>query len=469
VTERVLVLGADGAGMSAAHQALRVAARTGRRLEVVVLERSGHTSYSACGLPYWLAGDVASGDALVARTAAEHRERGIDLRLGAEAVGIDLDRRRVSVRYVDGAAGDEPFDQLVVATGSRAAVPPWALAADGRPVPGVRALRTLDDGAAWLATLEGAAGRQPRTGVVAGGGYIGLETAEAFLRRGLDTTLVTRGEVMGSLDPDMGARVRQELVKAGVTVLHGSEVDGVDVGAGGAVAAVLAGAHRIPADVVALGLGAVPNSGIAAEAGLAVGSFGGLLPDARQQVADGVWAAGDCCESTERHGGRRVYVPLGTHANKQGRVAGENLAGGDVRFAGVLGTAITGFAAGGVHVEIGRTGPTLAQAAEVAADLVSLVTESSTSAGYMPQSSPIAVKVLADRRSRRLIGMQIVGGPGSGKRIDTAAAAIWGGMTVDDVAAMDLSYAPPFSPVFDPVQIACRRTADLLDGDSAGR
>jgi len=468
VTERVLVLGADGAGMSAAHQSLRMAARAGRRLEVVVLERSGHTSYSACGLPYWLAGDVASGDALVARTAAEHRERGIDLRLGAEAVAIDLDRRRVSVRC-DGATAEEPFDQLVIATGARAAVPPWALAADGAPVPGVRALRTLDDGAAWLATLAGAAGRPPRTGVVAGGGYIGLETAEAFLRRGLDTTLVTRGEVMGSLDPDMGVRVREELVKAGVTVLHGTEVDGVHVGAGGMVAAVLAGAHRLPADVVALGLGAVPNSGIAAAAGLPVGSFGGLLPDARQQVADGVWAAGDCCESTERHGGRRVYVPLGTHANKQGRVAGENLAGGDARFEGVLGTAITGFTAGGVHVEIGRTGPTLAQAAEVGADIVSLVTESSTSAGYMPQASPIAVKVLADRRSRRLIGMQIVGGPGSGKRIDTAAAAIWGGMTVDDVAAMDLSYAPPFSPVFDPVQIACRRTADLLDGAAPAR
>lgn len=466
MTERVLVLGADAAGMSAAHQALRVARRTGRRLDVVVLERSGHTSYSACGLPYWLAGDVTSGDALVARTATEHRARGIDLRMGAEAVAVDLDRRCVSVRYGDGPLEQVPFDQLVIATGSRAAVPAWALDPQGGPVPGVRALRTLDDGAAWIATLQGADGRPPRSAVVAGGGYIGLEMAEALLRRGLDTTLVTRGEVMGSLDPDMGERVRQALVRAGVTVLHGSQLEGVEVGAGGSVVAALAGAHRIPADVVALGLGAVPNSEIAATAGLALGAFGGLLPDARQQVADGVWAAGDCCESMERHAGRRVYVPLGTHANKQGRVAGENLAGGDARFGGVLGTAITGFAAGGVHVEIGRTGPTLAQAAEVGADVESLVTESSTAAGYMPQASPIAVKVLAERRSRRLIGLQIVGGPGSGKRIDTAAAAIWAGSTVDDVAGMDLSYAPPFSPVHDPVQIACRRMSDLLAGEA---
>jgi NADPH-dependent 2,4-dienoyl-CoA reductase/sulfur reductase-like enzyme len=325
----------------------------------------------------------------------------------------------------------------------------------------VRAVKTLDDGVAWVELLL-AADRPPTRGVVAGGGYIGIEMAEAFLRRGLRTTLVTRGEVMGSLDADMGARVRQALVKAGVEVVCSHEVDGIDLAEDGSVAAVRAGQDRFETDIFALGLGAVPSVELATAAGLPVGAFGGLLPDDRQRVADGVWAAGDCCEHVERHGGMRVYVPLGTHANKQGRVAGENLAGGNARFGGVLGTAITRFVAGGVHVEIARTGPTREQATAGGFAVEALVTESTTASSYMPEAHPVAVKAMAARDTRRLLGMQIVGGPGSAKRIDTAAAAIWCGATVDDVAAMDLSYAPPFSPVWDPVQIACRRLADRL-------
>jgi NADPH-dependent 2,4-dienoyl-CoA reductase/sulfur reductase-like enzyme len=154
-------------------------------------------------------------------------------------------------------------------------------------------------------------------------------------------------------------------------------------------------------------------------------------------------------------------VPLGTHANKQGRVAGENLAGGSATFGGVLGTAITQFSADGAHVEVGRTGPTTEQATDAGDEIVSLVTESTTVAGYMPQAEPIAVKVLA-RPDARLVGVQIVGGRGSAKRVDTAAAALWFGARVEDVAGMDLSYAPTFSTVWDPVQIACRRLADRL-------
>jgi NADPH-dependent 2,4-dienoyl-CoA reductase/sulfur reductase-like enzyme len=465
VATRVVVIGADAAGMSAAHQALRVARRTGRSLEIVVLERTQHTSYSACGIPYWLAGDVAEGERLVARTAQQHRDAGIDLRLGVEAVALDLAARTVTTRDVgDGsAAGTLAFDELVLATGAHARVPAWARGSDGRPVPGVRAVKTLDDGAAWIDLLLGSReGRPPRRAVVVGGGYIGIETAEAFLRRGLETTVVTRGEIMGSLDPDMGARVRAAMVRAGVEVSCSEEADGLERGADGRVAAVLAGGRRFEADVVALGLGAVPSVELAAEAGLPLGAFGGLLPDERQRVADGVWAAGDCCEVLERHGPWRVYVPLGTHANKQGRVAGENLAGGDARFEGVLGTAITRFVAGGEHVEISRTGPTRRQALAAGAVVQTLVTESTTASSYMPEASPIAVKVAADPASRRLIAVQIVGGPGAGKRIDTAAAAIWCGARVDDVAQMDLAYAPPFSPVYDPVQIACRRLADLM-------
>lgn len=462
--------------MSAAHQALRTARAAGRPLAVTVLERTGHTSYSACGIPYWVAGDVADADALVARTAQEHRAAGIDLRLHTEAVGLDTGNRTVTAHdLTTGERTTLGYDDVVLATGAAPLVPHWAVDEDGGPVRGVRAVKDLDDGAAWLALLAQARGGvRPRRGVVVGGGYIGLEMAEAFVKQGLETTLVTRREVMGTLDPDLGARVRAEVERAGVTVVCGVDVDDLATGDDGWVSCVSAGGTRFEGDVVALGLGARPRCELAAAAGLPLGAAGGLLPDDHQRVADGVWAAGDNCEHVERHGGQRVYVPLGTHANKQGRVAGENLASGlpperMARFGGVLGTAITRFAAVGVHVEVGRTGPTSAQAQAAGFEVVALVTESTTASGYMPEAAPIAVKVLADPVTRRLIGVQIVGGPGSAKRVDTAASAIWLGATVDDVAGMDLSYAPPFSPVWDPVQIACRRLADRLDASPDAR
>ncbi|HYJ75409.1 MAG TPA: FAD-dependent oxidoreductase [Kineosporiaceae bacterium] len=456
--DRVVVVGADAAGMSAAHQALRTARARGRELRVVVVDSGVHTSYSACGIPYWIAGDLDGADRLVARTAAQHVASGIDLRLRTTAVGLDLAAGTLEVRGADGRTERLGYDELVLATGAHPRVPDWALAPDGSCARGVRPVKTLDDGAAWIDELRT---REPRRAVVVGGGYIGIETAEAFVRRGLRTTLVTKREVMGTLDPDMGGRVREGMTSGGVEVVCSEEVDGLEFGADGAVAGVRSGDDVFPGDVVALGLGVTPATELAKDAGLPLGAFGGLLPDERQRVADGVWAAGDCCESVERLAGHRVYVPLGTHANKQGRVAGENLAGGDATFGGVLGTAITQFVAGGAHVEVGRTGPTTEQATIGGQRLVSLVTESTTTSGYMPQARPIAVKVLA-RPDGRLVGVQIVGGPGSAKRIDTAAAALWFRARVQDVAGMDLSYAPPFSPVWDPVQIACRRLADRL-------
>ena len=464
---RLVVVGADAAGMSGAHQALRTARRHGVDLGVTALERTGHTSYSACGIPYWIAGDVPGGpdggEHLVARTAEEHRAAGIDLRLATVVEEVDLAARAVVAREPgDDRATRIGFDHLLLATGARPRVPAWALDAAGRPLPGVFPVRSLDDGVAWIDALLGGAGlgRRPEHAAIVGCGYIGLEMAEALLRRGLRVTVLTRREVMSStLDPDMGALVREGMQSAGVEVVCGAAVDGVEV-SGGAVRCLSAAGREFSADVVALSTGVQPETELAAGAGLALGESGGLLPDQRQRVAEGVWAAGDCCESPHRLTRARAFVPLGTHANKQGRVAGENLAGGSATFHGVIGTAVTRFVAGGVHLEVARTG--LDQAEAAGRDVEALVTHSTTAAGYLPEAAPIAVKVLAERGSGRLLGVQIVGGPGSGKRIDTAAVAIWTGQGVADVAAMDLSYVPPLSPVWDPVQIACRRLADRL-------
>jgi NADPH-dependent 2,4-dienoyl-CoA reductase/sulfur reductase-like enzyme len=455
VTERLVVIGGDAAGMTAAARARR--RRDREDLEIVAFERGPYTSYSACGIPY-LVGDLVSDvDDLVARTPEEHRRNGIDVRTGHEVVAIDLNRRRVRVRDLagDGAAErDEPFDQLVVATGavpSRPHVP-------GADAEGILGVQTLADGVTARRAVDE---RAPRRAVVVGGGYVGLEMAEALVRRGLEVALVDRTEqpMAGTLDLDMGALVADALRSVGVTLYLGEAVDGFDV-KDGSVHAVHTANRSLPADIVVLGLGVRPDSALAKQAGVAVGGTGGIVTDARMETSvGGIWAAGDCVESTHRITGLPVALALGTHANKQGRVVGINATGGDVRFPGVIGTAVSKICV----YEVARTGLTEYQAAEHDLDVVAATIESTTRAGYYPDAAPIKVKVVADRRDGRILGAQIVGSEGAAKRIDVVATAIWNRMPVDEVASLDLSYAPPFSPVWDPVLVAARKAADMLD------
>ena len=453
--ERIVIVGADAAGMSAAHHALRVARGSERELAVTVLDKGRHTSYSACGIPYWLAGDVGSGDDLVARTAEEHRAAGIDLRLGAEVTGVDLAGRTVST-----AQEEVAFDQLVIASGAHPIVPAWALDAGGTPYERVGAVHTLDDGAAWLDRFEAA---EPGAHVViVGGGYVGLEVAEAALRRGFGVTVLTRSRVMSSLEPEMSDRIALALADACVEVVLDAEVTGFDLDDDGRVAGVHWTGGSRPCDLVVLALGVLPSTEFLAGSGIPVGPKGALRPDARGRVTERVWSAGDCCDYVRRIIGDRVYRPLGTHANKLGRALGENLAGGRRTFDGILETAITRFAGGGEYVEIARTGLSRADAEAAAFDPVSVVTEGTTTSGYFPGAEPLALWVMADRVTRRLLGVQVVGGHGAGKRIDAAAAVLWAGGSVDDLAWMDLSYAPPFSSAWEVLQIAARRVAERI-------
>ncbi|UBU11534.1 FAD-dependent oxidoreductase [Nonomuraea gerenzanensis] len=456
---RLLVIGADAAGMSAAHQAIRAA---GTKLAVTALEATGDTSYSACGIPYWVAGDVSSGDALVARTAEEHRKAGIDLRLGATATGVDRQARTVTYRD---AGGEQVlgYDELVIATGASAVVPDWAVdPGTGLRYAGVAPVKTLTDGAAWLDLLAGLPGGGGRV-VVAGGGYIGVEMAEAARRRGHTVTVITRTRVMSSMDPDLSARIEKGMREAGVQVLTGLPVVGLDVADGRVRGAYTAEGEHHPADLVVLALGVTPNTAYLDLAELPSGPGGGLRPEPDGSLADGIWAAGDCCETRHRLTGTWTYLPLGTHANKQGRIVGTNLVTpGALRFGGVLGTAITRFAVGATYLEIARTGLSEHEAAAAGIEVTSLVTEGSTASGYMSEADPITVKVLAAPSDRRLMGAQVVGGRGAGKRIDAVATALWHGATVDDLAWSDLSYAPPFATAWEIVQVAARRLADRL-------
>ena len=465
MTERIVVIGGDAAGMSAAHQALRSAKTAGRDVEVIALERTGDTSYSACGIPYVIAGLVDSPDDLSARTLEVHRAMGVDLRMGVTATSLDLDARAVHVS-VDGVAGQAPttdvveFDQVVLATGAAPVIPDWARTSADELLPGVQAVKTLDDARYWLDIINATPADVGRRGVVVGGGYIGVEMAEALRERGFEVTLITRSRVMSSLDEQMSERVEAGLAAAGVRVVTGTIVEAAEVGADDAKMLRTSTGEVIEADLVMLGLGVRPATGLGADAGLPVGDYGGYLVDEHQSLGPGIWAAGDCCEPYDRITKERAFFPLGTHANKQGRICGYNLIGGNERFAGVLGTAITRFKANDVYLEIARTGLSTKQAKAAGFDPISLTTESSTASGYMDEASPIATNVIADRGTRRLLGVQIVGGMASGKRIDTASAALWGEMSVDDLAEMDLAYAPPFATVWEAVQLSARRLAE---------
>ncbi|HEV8206862.1 MAG TPA: FAD-dependent oxidoreductase, partial [Acidimicrobiia bacterium] len=372
--ERLVVIGGDAAGMTAAARARR--RRDPEDLDVIAFERGPYTSYSACGIPYFVGDLLSDIDGLVARSPDEHRKNGIDVRTGHEVVAIDVNKRRVRVRdLAGGGERDEPFDQLVVAAGSvptRPDVP-------GVDAEGIFGVQTLADGVRVRQAVDE---REPRRAVVVGGGYVGLEMAEALVRRGLEVALVDRTEqpMASTLDLDMGDLVADALRAVGVTLHLGEAVDGFEVD-NGSVRAVRTANRSFPADIVILGLGVRPNVALAREGGIAIGNKGGIVTDARMETSiGGVWAAGDCVESVDRITGMPVVVALGTHANKQGRVVGINATGGDVRFPGVVGTAVSKICV----YEVARVGLTEREAAGLDLDVVAAKIESTSRAGYYP-------------------------------------------------------------------------------------
>ncbi|MEV0438330.1 FAD-dependent oxidoreductase [Streptomyces spectabilis] len=451
MSERLVVIGGDAAGMSAASQARRLKAPG--ELEIVAFERGSFTSFSACGIPYWVGGEVSERAELIARTPEEHRARGIDLRMRTEVLEIDPARRRVRSRDLASGAEDwTAYDKLVIATGARPLRPPLP----GIDAPGVHGVQTLGDGQALLDRLAATEGRRA---VVIGAGYIGVEMAEALLHRGYEVTVVNRGEQpMSTLDPDMGRLVHDAMSGMGITMVNDAEVTKILTGADGAVRAVATQDAEYPADVVVLGIGVRPETELARAAGLPLGEHGGLLTDlsmrVRGPVADGaIWAGGDCVEVLDLVSGQQRHIALGTHANKHGQVIGSNVGGGYATFPGVVGTAVSKVC----DLEIARTGLREKDARAVGLRYETVTIESTSRAGYYPGAAPMTVKMLAERRTGRLLGTQIVGREGAAKRVDVAAVALTARMTVEQMTALDLGYAPPFSPVWDPVLVAARK------------
>ncbi|WP_327656775.1 FAD-dependent oxidoreductase [Streptomyces sp. NBC_00483] len=446
--ERLVVIGGDATGMSAASQARRL--KGPDELEIVAFERGHFTSYSACGIPYWVGGQVAERDELIARTPEEHRARDIDLRTRTEVTEIDVAGRRVRSRELDGGAESwTSYDKLVIATGARPVRPELP----GIDAPGVHGVQTLDDGQALLDTLRATEGRHA---VVVGAGYIGVEMAEALIHRGYEVTVVNRGaEPMSTLDADMGRLVHEAMTGMGITMVDDAEVTKILTGDDGRARAVVTDDAEYPADVVVLGIGVRPETTLAQEAGLPLGAHGGLLTDRAMRVRghENIWSGGDCVEVLDLVSGSERHIALGTHANKHGQVIGSNVGGDYATFPGVVGTAVSKVC----DLEIARTGLREKDARRAGLQYVTVTIESTSRAGYYPGAALMTVKMLAERRTGRLLGVQIVGREGAAKRVDVAAVALTAGMTVEQMTALDLGYAPPFSPVWDPVLVAARK------------
>lgn len=443
--QKLVIIGGDAAGMSAASKIRREQPER----SIIVFERGEHTSYAACGIPYFIAGQVESPENLVARKPEVFREKqNIDVRIMHEVIEIDVGRKHVKVKNLE---KDEVFleswDDLLIATGAIPVKPDFT----ETDIKGIFGLSTLQSGIDVFSYIEN---NQPRKAVIVGGGYIGIEMAEALLNRGIEVSMIDMApQVMTTLDSDMAQLVSDFMLKEGVKVFLDEKLKHFKKDHQGRIDEVVTDKQYLKAELVILGMGVRPNSGLAENAGIELGSGGAIHVNRKLQTSvPHIWAAGDCAESFHLLKGKQVYVPLGTVANKQGLVAGINISGGKAEFPGVLGTAITKFR----DMEISRTGLSEKEAREQGINYKVTSIESSTFSGYYPGTGKMTVKLVAEENTGRLLGGQIVGKSGAAKRIDTIATAVTAKMTSQQLMDLDLSYAPPFSPVWDPVQIAAR-------------
>lgn len=440
----LLVIGAQAAGMSAASRAKRQQ----KDLDVLVLEKSSYVSYGACGLPYYIGDLVKSMEGLVVHDAAFFKEkRGIPIWTRHEALQIDPKRKKVMARSLDEGKDKEiEYEKLVIGTGSQATVPPI----EGIDYPHVYTLKTIEDGMRIKGFIEE---EKPEQAVIIGAGLIGLEMAEAFAARGLKVTILKRpGSILKMLDESMTVPVQEELTKQGVELCLDAEIQKIKGDQKG-VATVSCSGRDYPADMVLLATGMKPRSDLAQAAGLSIGPFKEIEVDERMQTSDPyIWAAGDCVGQVHRISQEKVYMPRGTTSNKQGRIAGENAVGGSDSFAGIMGTAVVKV----FDLEVAATGlnEKAAQRAGFAFNSVEITHSSHAHTYPNPHPEPITVRLLVEKKTGRLLGAQMVGKMGVAKRIDVLAAALSASMTVFEISQLDLSYAPPYSPVYDAILIA---------------
>ncbi len=443
MAERLVVIGGVAAGMSAASRARRLRPD----IEISVFEKSGFVSYGSCGLPYFISGLIKSPNDLVVYDAKFFKEkRNIDVFIHHEVLKIFPGKRTILVRNLEnGKEFEVGYDKLVIATGARAVKPEIK----GVELRGIFTVRFLEDG---IKIKEFIGENSPRKALIVGAGYIGMEMAESLVSLGIDVTIVEQmPNILGTMDDEINEIVEQELQRNGVRLLKAVSVSEF-VGENGYVKkSILSNGQMVDSELVVVGAGIKPNSEIAREAGIEIGKTGAIAVNQRMETnIPGIYSAGDCAEAYHLVLNRPVYLPLGTTANKQGKVAGENAAGGNAVFKGIVGTAVFKV----FELEVARTGISEKQAKSEGFDYVATLIEHGSRAHYYPGGGKIRIKLIADRKTGRLLGAEMVGRDGVAKRIDVFATAIHAKLSVDEIAHLDLSYAPPFAPVWDPILIA---------------
>jgi len=450
---KLIVVGGTAAGLSAASKARRL----DPDMEITVFEASGYVSYGACGLPYFVGGAIAEPEDLISLSPQQLRQqRNIPTLTRHLVETIDRERKEVQVRDLEtGRVFRQGYDKLVLATGAAPAIPPLP----GVEGPGVYTLRTVEDGI----RLKAQAGDHPQRAVIIGGGFIGLELAEQLTMAGLKVQVVEALPRLLPILPDQyAALAAQELEKHQVALHTGCRVSAILRDGDSQVTAVqLSDGQELPADFVVLAVGVRPATALAKECGLEVGVSGGIRVDEGQRTSDpDIWACGDCVEMRHLLTGKPCYIPLGTTANKQGRIAGENVAGGSAKFPGVLGSQITKI----FDLYLSSTGLSLEQAQAEGLPAQSASITKSDRASYYPGGGVNHLTLVFRTDNGRLLGAQAAGSSTIAGRINLLATAITCGMDVFRLGELDLVYSPSVAPVYDPILIAASQAAKHVGG-----
>jgi NADPH-dependent 2,4-dienoyl-CoA reductase/sulfur reductase-like enzyme/rhodanese-related sulfurtransferase len=422
--------------------------------EIHIFERGPFISFANCGLPYFIGGEIQDRAKLLIMTPRKMWTRSrVHAHVNHEVLSIDRSTKTIRVKGPDGLETDVAYDKLILSQGAKPIVPPIP----GAELPNVFTLRDVPDMDRIVTFLET---QRPSRAAVIGGGFIGLEMAEAFHRRGTQVTVIEKfPHILPLLDNDMAAYLQNQINGNGFDLKTGAEAKVLS-----AKGIELADGAFVPADLILLSVGVKAEVGLAKEAGLEIGVTGGVRTNARMESSDpDIYAVGDAAETTHALTGMRTRVPLAGPANRQGRIAGANAAGGHFTYPGALGTSIVRV----LHMTAATTGLSSAQAARAGLSFFSSLTRDNSHAGYYPGSKPTMLKIVAEEGTGRLLGAQILGEDGVDKRVDVLATAIAGKMSVFDLENLDLAYAPPFGSANDPVNVAGFVADHIVRGDIA--
>ena len=449
--EKIVIIGGVAAGTKAAAKSRRLLPDA----KIDIYTDDTHVAYSACGLPFFIEGNFADYNVLIARDISEFEESNIDIHLLNQCIKILPDKKQILVKDLQ---NDEEFfvdyDKLLIATGARPFIPPIK----NIDLENVFTLRTLEDGVKIKEKVL-----QSKHATIVGGGYIGIELLEAFVKQGLKVTVVEFApKIMSVFDDDFSDIIKDYILTKDSNKVEIINSDAVVelVGNGFVTGVKTQNGLIIDTDFVILAAGVKPNVELASDAGIILGETGAIKVNKQMQTnIQDIYAAGDCAEKTQIVSNTPVWVPLGSTANKEGRSAALNMCGTEDCFEGILGSAVTRYC--GFTMSI--TGLTEKQAKKLGYEPVAVIVTKFDKVGYMPEAKNITIKLIADKNTRKLLGAQAVGAGDADKRVNVVAASLNCPMTVDDFYASDLTYAPPYSPSIDPLLTAAEKLIEKLD------